>query len=170
MTISDDPAILAEIPMAVDYGQIFVCVPSVPGPGLLWTNDHVTQGFARAHGVVCFGVPDHDGLDLVRVETSQDKSIAPEALWALQVPFEVERDGIQVGTVGVCHGVRVPEGQYSVIFQALPGLGLLDESGEDYTYVLHLKFCRDPKADFAIIRQGSELGTDKILRTTADYA
>lgn len=170
MIKSKDHEVLAEIPVVIDYGQIFVFVPSVPRVGLLWTDDHVKQGFAWAPGIVCLGVSDHDGYDLIRVETSTDKSVAPEAFWAIRIPFEVERAGVQVGTVGVDHDVPVPEGKYSLIFEALPGQGLIDEQGEEYTYVLHLKFCRDPRPDFEIIKKGSELGTDKVLQPRADYA
>jgi hypothetical protein len=170
MPTSEDRAVLAEIPVVIDYGQIFVFLPSVTKAGLLWTDDHVKQGFAWASGITCFGISDHDGYDLIRIETSTDKSIAPEALWAIRVPFEVERDGVQVGTVGVYQGVPVPQGKYSLVFEALTGRGLLNEQGEDYTYVLHLKFCPDPEPDFAIIKQGSELETDKVLQAKAEYA
>ena len=161
------PAVLAEIPVMIDYGQLVVFVPSVPRAGLLWTDEHVRQGFAWAPGIVCFGISDHDGYDLVRIEAAGDQAIAPEALWAIRVPLEVQRDGVEVGTVGIHENVSVPEGRYSLVFQALPGTGMPDDeaSGAPCAHILHLKFC-----PVEIVKQGSELQTDKVLRISADYA
>ena len=62
--------VLAEFDLAIDYGQIFVFGPSVVRPVVVWTDEHVAQGFAWSPSAVSFGVPDHDGESLVKVNTA----------------------------------------------------------------------------------------------------
>jgi hypothetical protein len=59
--------VLAEFDLAVDYGQIFAFRPSVARPVVVWTDEHVAQGFAWSPSAMGFGVPDHDGESLVQV-------------------------------------------------------------------------------------------------------
>lgn len=158
---------ISEFAVMVDYGQILVFVQGLPRPGLVWTPDHGAQGFAWAPGIVSFGIPDHDGESLIQVEVAPDMSIEPNALWAIRVPFTVPATPLRIGTVGAMEDVRVPQGSYSLVFEALPG----DIVGEhDYGFVLRLKFCADPNPDFEILKKGGSLTTDKVLRRDAQHA
>lgn len=38
-----------------------------PTLGLIWSDEHVAQGFAWNDNVVSFGIPDHDGGCLVEL-------------------------------------------------------------------------------------------------------
>ncbi len=61
----------------------------------------------------------------------------------------------------------MPVGTYSLVFQALPGQIIEDM---DYTYVLRLSLYLNNNPDFAILKQGDELMTNKVLRRDADQA
>ena len=111
--------LLAEFDLAVDYGQIFVSRPSPARPVVVWTDEHVAQGFAWSPSAVSFGVPDHDGQSLVQVNTAPRVSVDPQALWAVRVPFDVPSASLTIGSVGVDHEVNVPARHYSLVFEAL---------------------------------------------------
>jgi hypothetical protein len=157
---------LSEFDLAVDYGQIFVLLPSLAKPVLLWTDEHVAQGFAWSPSAVSFGVPDHDGECLVQVKTAPRVSIEPQALWAVRVPIDVPSASLTIGSVGADHEVNAAAGKYSLVFEALPGHLAEDH---DYTFVFKLKFCTDPHPDFEILKQGGELTTNKVLRKDTRY-
>lgn len=146
----------------IDYTQILVHVASHPSPGLLWTDDHVAQGFAWSEGIVSFGVPDHDNeclINVMRVDTSE---LATNAIWALQVPFRVS-EPLQIGTIFDTRSVNIQPGQYNIIFEALPGK-------DDIDFIINLKFLENDTPDFAILKRGGEISTDIILRQHADIA
>lgn len=158
---------LAEFAVMVDYGQILIFVQGLSRPGLLWTPDHVAQGFAWAPGIVSFGVPDHDGEALIQVEVASDMSLDAEALWAIRVPFTVPTPLLHIGTVGAMEDVHVPQGSYSLVFEAFPGTIVKEPA---YGFVLRLAFCADPLPDFEILRKGGDLTTDRVLRRDARQA
>ncbi|MGL4968302.1 MAG: competence protein ComJ [Inquilinus sp.] len=158
---------LAELAVMVDYGQVLIFVQGLPRPGLLWTPDHVAQGFAWAPGIVSFGVPDHDGESLIQVEVASDMPLDVEALWAIRVPFKVPTPLLHIGTVGAMEDVHVPQGSYSLVFEAFPGTIVKEH---DYGFVLRLAFCADPDPDFEILRKGGDLTTDRVLRRDAQHA
>lgn len=130
-------------------------------------DDHVAQGFAWSHEIVAFGVPDHDGKCLLQVELLDNfPPLDPTSLWAIRVPFDVTTSALEVGTIGFLREVKIPVGIYSLVFQALPGREVDDES---YTFVFRLTFCPNSDPDFAILKQGTELSTDKVLRKDAEH-
>lgn len=135
--------------------------PALRPPEFDWTDDHVAQGFAWMPEIVSFGVPDHDGLCLMQVGTVDAIAIEPNALRAIRVPFEVPAASLSIGSILDTKEVNVPAGTYSMIFEALPG----DASkAGDYAFVLNLKFLNDESPDFEILKQGTELTTNKVLR------
>ena len=170
MHVASKPRVLFRLPefaVTVDYGQILVFVRGLPRPGLLWTPDHVAQGFAWAPGIVSFGVPDHDGESLIQVKVASDIAIEPRALWAIRVPFEIPALPLQIGTVGDMAAVNVPQGSYSLVFEVLPG-HTVNEPVEGF--LLRLTFSADPDPDFEILRKGGDLTTDRVLRRDAQHA
>lgn len=147
--------------LSVSYAQIVVFVSGITPPEFDWTDDHVAQGFAWMPEIVSFGVPDHDGLCLMQVGTVDAIAIEPNALRAIRVPFEVPAASLSIGSILDTKEVNVPAGTYSMIFEALPG----DASkAGDYAFVLNLKFLNDESPDFEILKQGTELTTNKVLR------
>ncbi|MDR6873282.1 hypothetical protein J2Y55_004306 [Bosea sp. BE125] len=159
---------MLEFPLTVLYTQIIAFRTNLPRPGLLWSDDHVAQGFAWRPETVAFGVPDHDGACLLHVEAlALPYQLPPEALWALSVPFEVSTGRVSVGTVLNTHDFELPIGSYSLIFDVLPGRTI---ERATYAYLPRLLFVPDARPDFTILRKGDEITTDVILRKDADQA
>ncbi len=151
---------LADFPMVVDHAQVLVGSESREISGLLWTDEHVAQGFAWADGFVSFGVPDHDGECRVLVETSHDAALDPSALWAVQVPFHVTGP-LRIGTVFDARAVAVPDGRYNLIYQAFSG-------GSDHAYTLRLSFSLNAAPKFRILKKGGDVTADAVLRRDAE--
>lgn len=149
---------LADFPLIIDHAQLVVQAGDHPAPGLLWTRDHVAQGFAWSERLVSFGVPDHDGEARIQVELSATATLDPQALWAVQVPFRVTGP-LQIGTVLDTRRVAVPAGDYFVTCQGLPG-----QAGG---YVLRLTFSSEDTPGFRILRKGGDITADRVLRRDA---
>lgn len=158
---------LAQFFLTVLYTQITVAVPGTPVGGLLWTDDHVAQGFAWSQGFVSFGVPDHDGQ--VRIIVERSERFHPDAgtLWAVQTPLDVGFAPVRIGTIGEDHPVAVPAGRYNHVFEARTPTST---SNGDIAYDLHLHFLETATPGFAILKQGEEIETDHVLSTVADPA
>ncbi len=155
---------LADFTLTVLYTQVVVHVAGLDRPGLLWTDDHVAQGFAWAEGIASFGVPDHDGECELQVETAEAVSVDPQALWALRVPFRVpSTTPLQIGTITDMRPVTVPPHEYSLVFQAFAG------RTEAIAYILRMSFAKDAHPDFEILKKGDGLTTDKVLRRDAEH-
>jgi Competence protein J (ComJ) len=153
--------IIDQFDVTVSYTQIVVFVSGITPPEFDWTDEHVAQGFAWMPTIVSFGVPDHDGQCRMKVETVTEIAVDPKALWAIRVPFDVPSVPLSIGSIFDVRDVRVPEGKYSMIFEALPGDTV--KTGE-YAFALNLKFLRDATAGYEILKQGTELATSKVLR------
>ncbi len=158
---------LAQFLLTVLYTQITVAVPGTPAGGLLWTDDHVAQGFAWSPGIASFGVPDHDGLVRITVERSHSFSPDPGTLWAVQTPFDVGAAPVGIGTIGDERAVPVPAGRYNLVFEARVPRSTGDA---DIAYDLHLHFLAVSTPSFAILKRGDEIETDRVLSTVADPA
>ncbi|WFR97614.1 competence protein ComJ [Rhizobium tumorigenes] len=156
---------IAEFPITVLHTQVVVHLPGLPRPGLLWNDDHVAQGFAWSQGIVSFGVPDHDGQCLIRVDTAVSIQVDSSAAWAVQTPFELSATPLKIGTIGTMKDVRIPLGKYNLVFEALLGA-----SAGDYAFVLKLIFVPSEEPEFKILKQGAELTTDKVLSRDAQRA
>lgn len=153
---------LADFELTVDHAQVIVHTGSLATPGLLWTDDHVAQGFAWSQGQVAFGVPDHDGTCRIIVDLARDDVLEAQALWAVQVPFLVS-EVVAIGTTFDMHRVAVPHGAYDLTYQALPGTG-------DDAYVLRLTFSPSDAPTFRIVKKGGDITADTVLRRDAEPA
>ena len=160
--------LLAETILSIDYGQVLVHLEGHPAPERLWTDAHVAQGFAWSEGAVSFGIPDHDGLCRLRVTHADAALLDPQALWALQVPFEVSGP-LELGTLFQTERLAVPHGTHALVFAALPGAGGAG-ADEEEAYLLQLVFVRDDAPTFRILKQGGDLTTDEILCTGSEQA
>lgn len=150
---------LADFPVSIDHAQILVYTEN-HARGLLWTDEHVAQGFAWSEGHVAFGVPDHDGNCRIEVDLAHDEAPNPQALWAVQVPFSVIGP-VEIGTLYDARSVTVPNGNYDLIYQALPGT-------DDYAYVLRLTFSHSDTPEFRILKNGGDITPDAVLRRDAE--
>lgn len=153
---------LADFPITVEYAQVLVYTESHAASGLLWTDAHVAQGFAWSDGLVSFGVPDHDGESRVLIEVARDADPDPRALWAVQVPFDVDGP-LRIGAIFDPHGVVVPNGNYNLTYQAFSGEG-------GYAYTLRLTFSPSDVPNFRILKKGGDVTADAVLRKDADLA
>lgn len=154
--------ILADFPIGIDYTQVLVVTASHPRPGLLWTDDHVAQGFAWSEGLASFGVPDHDGLCRLQLEAAEAIALAPDAISAVQVPFTIV-EAIELGSVFERRKAELPLGAYALIFQILPG----DDTA---AFILRLTFVPAENPDFAILKPGGDITATTVLRRDAELA
>ena len=147
---------------SIDYGQIIVHREHLPRPGLLWTDQHVAQGFAWSDGIVAFGVPDCDGMCRIEVDVAPQHAFhsSDATLWAIAVPFDATEPGLQIGPVVRTRPFTIAPGRYQLTFEALP-------RGDGFT--LNLFFYRDDRPVFAILKQGS-LAAGHVLTRTAQGA
>jgi hypothetical protein len=157
---------ITEFFLGVLYAQITVLAPGAPVGGLLWTDDHVEQGFAWSDGYVSFGLPDHDGQVLVRVLRPASYEPAPNTIWAVQTPFRTGTSPLMIGTIAIERPVAVPPGSYNLVFEARRP----EEDAGDLAYVVQLHFIPSASPEFRIIRTGGDVTTDTVLRTDADPA
>jgi hypothetical protein len=154
--------------LEVLYTQITVSRHGLPRPGLLWDDDHVAQGFAWGEETVAFGVPDHDGVCLLDVDTADASyRISPNAIWAVSVPFFAKSSRVDVGTVGEEKVFELTPGSYTLTFEALPGTHI---DKEDYAFIIRIRFIPDKEPAFRILKTGMEVRTDHVLRTDARRA
>lgn len=153
---------LADFPVTILYTQVLVQTESRAPAGLLWTDEHVAQGFAWSDGLVSFGVPDHDGACRVLVEVVRNVVPDPRALWAVQVPFHVTGP-LQIGALFDMRSVGVPNGSYTLTYQAFPG-------GSDHAYTLRLTFSQSAAPQFRILKKGGDVTADTVLHRDAEAA
>lgn len=158
---------IAEFELTVFYTQVVVYVSGITPPDFEWTDEHVAQGFAWMPTIVSFGVPDHDGECLVQVDIVPQIQIDPDALWAIRVPFDVPSVPITIGSIFDGQEINIPEGRYSLVFEALARN--FSERG-NRAFVLRIKFSKESDPIFEILRQGTELTTDRVLRKDLSHA
>lgn len=150
--------------VTVTHSQVVVFEASGSIKSLRWEDEHVAQGFVWSRGDVAFGVPDHDGICRIRVEQRLRVWIDTGSLWAIQVPFYVNRRNILVGTVMEQKSMSIEPGNYNVIFEAFSGR---DSGISDLAYIFHITFSNAADPAFCILKSGQELSTDKVLREDA---
>jgi Competence protein J (ComJ) len=159
---------IAGFSITVMYGQIVVHTTGLERPGLLWDQDHVAQGFAWDDGIVCFGIPDHDGMARLEVaKLEQEPPLSNQTLWAIAVPFEVTSGNVDVGTILLTKTIQLPPGNYQLVFEGCRGKSV---DAAEYAFVVKLTFTPAHAPEFSIIMRGGELTTGTILRKHAKRA
>lgn len=156
---------LATFLMTVFYTQVMVSVPGAPAQALLWTDEHVAQGFAWSPETVGFGLPDADWEIKVVVRRSDAFEPSARTLWAVQTPLDVPASPIIISTpTGSEHEVDVPIGRYNLVFEVQKPD---DSAPEDRAYDVQFHLLPAEAPSFAILKQG-ELESASVLRETTE--
>jgi hypothetical protein len=154
--------------------------------GLLWTQDHVDQGFAWCDGMVLFAIPDHDGhVDVEVLRNWASPSLETRCLRAIEVPFVSDGYGVVCGNI-VAEDIEflLPAGSYALRFELLKTVeggfrppafqghlaGLAEES-EDLppsAFLVRIGFVPCENPDFRILRRHSEMVARDVLRRDAE--
>jgi hypothetical protein len=154
-------------PIPVSYNQVTIFRDGLSRPGLLWDDDHVAQGFAWNEETVAFGVSDTDEACLVDVDIAERMEVSPTAISALAVPFLAKSSRIIVGSVGYGQTFPLVPGSYTLTFETLPPVVV---DSEPYDFEFKIRFISNPQPEFAILKQGGEVRSDRILRRDARRA
>ena len=150
---------LAKIQLLIDYTQVLVYAKSHPSPGLVWTDDDVSQGFAWNEGIASFGVPDHDGECVLEIAIRHYIEPDEKSLWAVQVPFDVH-EPLMIGSVFFSEEVKVPLGKYNLIFEARAGV-------DDIAFFLNLTFSEADTPSFSVLKRGGDITASHVLKERA---
>ncbi len=150
-------------PILINYTQVCVYLLDRADADLLWTDEHVAQGFSWVPGNVAFGVPDHDGECWMEINIAANVSDvrAETSSWAIEVPFDVGTSEVRIGTLFNDKRFDLPRGPYRLIFEAHPGQ---TRNGIPYAYLLRVLLMSDHQQNFLILKQG-ELASGIVLAT-----
>jgi hypothetical protein len=153
------------IKFEVSYSQLAVFSSSLSQPFNDWTDQHVAQGFAWRPGSVSFRTMSEAGTHVVDIEVVDHlKAVHPNALRAVEVPFEVPTDGeIEIGSIAETVPLTLPAGSFELRCE------FLRSAGEDGDRV-RLIFAKLEALRFAVVRADQQLEVSEELLTTAEPA
>ena len=153
------------ISIEVSYGQLAVIVSSLKQPFNDWTDRHIAQGFAWRPGSVSFRSMVEAGQHSVQIEvTNHVGAVHPRAVRAIDVPFEVPRDGaIEVASITDTVPLFLPAGWYLLRCEFLQPAGATGER-------VRLTFAKKDFPRFAVVLADGELSIDSELLMTAQPA
>jgi Competence protein J (ComJ) len=146
--------------LSVSYSQIAVFDGGLKNPFNSWTEAHVKQGFAWRPGSVSFATLEGGGCHHVEV-LAERAEMSPQAIRAIQVPFEVPANGsIEIASIADSVPVRMPAGTYQLRFECF---GLAPPK-------VRFVFLRSDSPSFEILRADAELSAIGDLVVTASPA
>ena len=153
------------IKFEVAYSQLAVFASALPQPFNDWTDRHVLQGFAWRPGSVSFRSVIEAGQHSVEVNVAEHVGpVHPEAVRAVEVPFEVSSDGaIEIGSIAETVPLSVPVGSYLLRCEFLQPS---DAAAQRVT----LTFAKKDPQRFAVVRADGELLVCGELLLTAQPA
>ncbi|MGD6849144.1 competence protein ComJ [Rossellomorea aquimaris] len=100
------------------YSQIALFQSGLVTPFNDWNETHVNQGFSWREGSVSFGTLSSDGDCKVTVKMTKKIKTDGDTIRAIVVPFNVEKGGIEIGSVMETVAIDMPEGTYELLFTA----------------------------------------------------
>lgn len=100
------------------YSQIALFQYGLDNPFNDWNEAHVNQGFSWRDGSVSFGTLSSDGDCKITVKLTKKFEIDNDLIRAIVVPFKVEKDGIEIGSISETVAIDIPEGNYEILFTA----------------------------------------------------
>ena len=147
------------------YSQLVVFARALQQPFNDWTDRHVSQGFAWRPGSVSFRSMSESGQYSVEIVVSDHVgSVHPEAVRAVEVPFEVPADGaIEIGSILKTIPLSLPVGSYLLRCEFLQPA---DAEGSR----VRLTFGKMDIPHFAIVCADPELSLEGDLLTMAQPA
>lgn len=154
-----------DVGVEISHGQLAVFASSLHQPFNDWTDRHVGQGFAWRPGSVSFRSVVEAGQHLIEIVVADRLgAIHPDAVRAIEVPFDVPRDGaVEVGSIAETVPLSLPAGAFLLRCEFL-------ESGGTASARVRLTFAKNEAARFAVVRADPELSIDGALLTTAEPA
>lgn len=143
------------------YSQIALFQYGLDNPFNDWNETHVNQGFSWRNGSVSFGTLSSDVDCKITVKLTEKIEIDNDIIRAIVVPFKVEKDGIEIGSVMETISVDIPEGIYEVLFT------VKNENGTE-RYTFSFKESENPNAK--VLKADDELNLSDSLLMEADPA
>lgn len=149
----------------VSHGQLVIFQTALSEPFNDWSDQHISQGFSWRPGSVSFLTMTEGGQHSIEViVTDRLGSVDPEALRAIEVPFDVPAEQtIEIGSLIETFPLSLSTGSYLLRCEFL-----LPDSSEEGR--VRLAFARNERPRFAIVRQDAELSSGRELLTTAQPA
>jgi Competence protein J (ComJ) len=145
--------------LSVSHSQIAVFDSAVAQPFSMWTERHVSQGFAWRNASASFRTIASGGPHLVEVAVlSSDVELSLDAARIVQVPFEVPASGaIEIASIADSLPLELPSGVYQLRFECFR-----QRSGSEPR--IKLTFIRRDDPIFEVLRADAELSlTDQLL-------
>ena len=115
------------------YSQVIVFDLEIENTSCNWTDDHVSQGFGWRECSVSFMTLEEAGRAEIMLKVEPYFQPRKDAIRTIKVPFAVPEHGrIGVGSITEEFEVQLPEGHYSLYYEA--GYGK-EEMWIDFTFV-----------------------------------
>ena len=170
---------MTEKEILISYGLLVITQDGYLGPWRRVGPREYSQGFSWSPDAVLFFVPGEfeESSCLFRMASESDpETIDPAAFWAIQLPFESQGAGVEVGTVS-SDFTKAPldPGLYSLVFEVLPGR---EKKGDElvpkehpytksrnrsFAYTYSLTFRKTTERRYAILRAGSQITAKGVL-------
>lgn len=113
----------------VMYSQIAVFKYGLDNPYNDWNDIHIQQGFSWREGSVSFGTLSDNIECKVTVKLAEKIECDKEVIRAIVVPFKLEKEGIEIGSIMETIAIDIPEGSYELLFTVKK----LDFKNEQYS-------------------------------------
>lgn len=108
------------------YSQISVFLPSLNQPFNDWSERHVKQGFAWRNHSVSFRMLQEEGLCKLSIIVDSEFKPNTSAIRAFAVPFEIDNNEVEIGSITDSRCFDVPSGQYALYVE----VGMTNEGQE----------------------------------------
>lgn len=113
------------------YSQIAVFQCGMENPYNDWNDIHVKQGFAWRKGSVAFGTLSDNVESKISIKVSDSIELDKGTIRAIVVPFEIEKMGIELGSIIETIEIEINKGMYELLFKVK-----VDDSGQElYSFV-----------------------------------
>lgn len=144
------------------YSQLAVFQYDLNHPFNDWNDTHINQGFTWRAGSVSFGTLSNDEKCKITIRVIGKKEVDIDVIRAIVVPFNVDKEGIGVGSIMETTAIPIEEGMYELLFS----VKLLENGLAHY----FLEFIRNDNPIPSIIKADKELIPPSVLLMEAEPA